>query len=50
LLAQTLLGLVFDALGRRPQVGERVIVGAVGLRVRELDGARIARLQVAFSR
>jgi putative hemolysin len=44
--AHTLAGLVFDALGRRPEPGERVVVGALELAVREVDGARIARLEV----
>jgi len=44
--AHTLAGLVFDALGRRPAPGERVIVAGAELSVRELDGARITRLQI----
>jgi putative hemolysin len=43
---RTLAGLVFDALGRRPDVAESVRVGDVELAVDELDGARIARLRV----
>ena len=44
--AHTLAGLVFDALGRRPEAGEHVVVGEHELTVREVDGARIARIDV----
>ncbi|MFP5362278.1 MAG: hemolysin family protein [Thermoleophilia bacterium] len=43
----TLAGLVFDALGRRPDVGETVRVGDIEFAVGEIDGARIARLRVS---
>jgi putative hemolysin len=43
---RTLAGLVFDALGRRPDAGETVRIGGVELAVDEIDGARIARLRV----
>jgi putative hemolysin len=44
--ARTLAGLVFNALGRRPVVGDEVTVGDVRLEVEETDGARITRLLV----
>jgi putative hemolysin len=44
--AHTLAGLVFDTLGRRPEPGERVVVGALELAVREVDGARITQLEI----
>ena len=44
--AHTLAGLVFDALGRRPEPGEQVVAAGRELTVREVDGARIARLEV----
>ena len=44
--AHTLAGLVFDALGRRPEPGERVVLGDRELTVREVDGARIAKLEI----
>jgi CBS domain containing-hemolysin-like protein len=43
---RTLAGLVFDALGRRPDVGETARVGGVEFAVDEIDGARISRLRV----
>src|SRR5215213_3604544 len=48
--AHTLAGLVFDALGRRPEAGDRVIMEGTELTVRELDGSRIERLQVQPAR
>jgi len=44
--ARTLAGLVFNSLGRRPEVDDAVTVGDVGLRVEETDSARITRLVV----
>jgi putative hemolysin len=44
--ARTLAGLVFNALGRRPEVGDEVTVGDVRMTVEETDGARITRLLV----
>ena len=44
--ARTLAGLVFNALGRRPQQGDQVAVGGVRLTVEETDSARITRLLV----
>jgi putative hemolysin len=43
---RTLAGLVFDALGRRPQPGDTVTVDGVALTVEGLDGLRIARVRV----
>jgi putative hemolysin len=44
--ARTLAGLVFNTLGRRPEVGDEVTAGDVGLTVEEIDSARITRLRV----
>jgi putative hemolysin len=44
--ARTLAGLVFNRLGRRPEPGDEVTVGPVGLTVEETDSARITRLLV----
>jgi putative hemolysin len=44
--ARTLAGLVFNALGRRPENGDEVVVGDVRLTVEETDSARITRLLV----
>jgi putative hemolysin len=43
--ARTLAGLIFDSLGRRPAEGDTGEVGGVRLRVLQLDGLRITRLQ-----
>ena len=43
---RTLAGLVFDALGRRPDAGETTRLGDVEFAVDEIDGARISRLRV----
>jgi putative hemolysin len=45
---RTLAGLVFDALGRRPRLGDSVEAGGAGLRVEALDGLRITRLRIAL--
>jgi putative hemolysin len=42
----TMAGLVFDALGRKPEAGDRVTVAGVELLVEEVDGARITALVV----
>jgi putative hemolysin len=39
-------GLVFDALGRRPERGDAVTLDELDLSVEELDGLRISRLRV----
>ncbi|HMJ34210.1 MAG TPA: hemolysin family protein [Baekduia sp.] len=46
--SRTLAGLVFDALGRRPQVGDEAVVDGVRLRVEELDSLRITRLRITL--
>ena len=45
--AHTLAGLVFGALGRRPQPGDTVTVDGVTLVVERVDGLRITRLRAA---
>jgi len=42
-------GFVFGALGRLPQVGDRVTAGAVVFTVREMDGRRIESVAVSWS-
>jgi putative hemolysin len=44
--ARTLAGLVFNTLGRRPEVGDEVTAGDVRLVVEETESARITRLRV----
>ena len=44
--AHTMAGLVFDALGRAAEPGDRTEIAGATLTVEELDGARIARLRV----
>jgi putative hemolysin len=39
--AHTIAGLIFDALARRPQVGDSVSIAQVRMTVEALDGARI---------
>jgi putative hemolysin len=46
--ARTLAGLVFNALGRRPQENDHVTVAGVDLAVEATDGARITRLLVVL--
>jgi putative hemolysin len=46
--SRTLAGLVFDALGRRPKVGDVASVNGVLLRVEEVDALRITRLRVTL--
>jgi putative hemolysin len=43
---RTIAGLVFNTLGRRPEVGEVVRLGTLDVRVEELDGSRITRISV----
>ena len=43
---RTLAGLVFDALGRRPRVGDAVEITGVRLEVERIDGLRITGLLV----
>ena len=44
--ARTMAGLVYTALGRRPNVGDFIAVGSVRLSVEELEDLRIKRLRV----
>jgi putative hemolysin len=44
--ARTMAGLVFAALGRRPQVGDAVDVGTERLTIEATDALRITRLRV----
>jgi len=43
---RTLAGLVFEALGRAAREGDRVEVDGSSIRVAEVDGARITKLEV----
>ncbi len=44
----TMAGTVFGALGRAPEVGDEVTIDGLALRVIEIDGSRIGRLEVEF--
>jgi magnesium and cobalt exporter, CNNM family len=44
----TMAGLVFGELGRAPEVGDEVRADGLCLRVLELDGSRILKLEVEF--
>jgi putative hemolysin len=44
----TMAGLVFGELGRAPEVGDEVRTDGLCLRVLELDGSRILKLEVEF--
>ena len=44
----TMAGLVFGELGRAPEVGDEVRANGLCLRVLELDGSRILKLEVEF--
>jgi putative hemolysin len=44
----TMAGLVFGELGRAPEVGDEVRVDGLCLRVLEIDGSRIMKLEVEF--
>jgi CBS domain containing-hemolysin-like protein len=46
---QTVGGLVWDLLGRRPVVGDQVTVGGVTLRVEAMDGLTTTRVSLLFS-
>jgi putative hemolysin len=46
--SRTLAGLVFDTLGRRPQVGDEITIDGVTLRVDEMDELRIVRLRITL--
>ena len=44
----TMAGMVFGELGRAPEVGDEVQVDGLALRVVEIEGSRIQRLEVEF--
>jgi putative hemolysin len=44
----TMAGYVFGQLGRAPEVGDEVQTDGVSLRVVEIEGSRILRLEVEF--
>ena len=44
----TMAGYVFGALGRAPEVGDEVLTDGIALRVVEIEGSRIQRLEVEF--
>ena len=44
----TMAGLVFGELGRAPEVGDEVRVDGLCLRVLEIEGSRIGKLEVEF--
>jgi putative hemolysin len=44
----TMAGLVFGELGRAPEVGDEVGVDGLSLRVVEIEGSRILKLEVEF--
>jgi putative hemolysin len=43
---RTLAGLTFNALGRRPEPGDEVVVEGVKIRVEEVEGLRITKLRI----
>ncbi len=43
---ETVAGFIIDQLGRMPEVDDTVVVGDATLRVDELDGRRISRIEV----
>ena len=45
----TMAGLVFGALGRAAEVGDEVRVNGLNLRVNEIEGSRILKLEVEFT-
>jgi putative hemolysin len=45
----TMAGLVFGELGRAPEVGDEVRVDGLRLRVNEIEGSRILKLEVEFT-
>jgi putative hemolysin len=46
---RTLAGLVFDALGRRPEPGDSANIAAVTLRIEEVQDLRITKLRIELS-
>ena len=45
----TMAGFVFGLLGRAPEVGDEVESGGLALRVVEVEGSRIQRLEIEFA-
>ena len=45
----TMAGLVFGALGRAAEVGDEVRVDGLNLRVNEIEGSRILKLEIEFT-
>jgi putative hemolysin len=45
----TMAGIVFGEIGRAPEVGDEVQIDGVALRVVEVEGSRIQRLEVEFT-
>ena len=45
---RTLAGLVFDALGRRPEPGDAVEVDGARIEVERVDGLRITGLRITL--
>ena len=45
---QTVGGLVWAELGRRPQVGDEVVVGGVTLRVEAMDGLSVTQVSLLY--
>ena len=44
----TMAGLVFGALGRAPEIGDAIDIDGLALRVIEIEGSRIQRLEIEF--
>jgi putative hemolysin len=44
----TMAGIVFGTLGRAPEIGDEVQIDGLALRVVEIEGSRIQRLEVEF--
>jgi magnesium and cobalt exporter, CNNM family len=44
----TMAGIVFGALGRQPEIGDEVSVDGLRLKVLEVDGSRIGRIEIEF--
>jgi putative hemolysin len=44
----TVAGFVFDLIGRAPEPGDEVVAGGMRMRVVEVEGSRIQRLEVEF--
>jgi putative hemolysin len=44
----TMAGMVFGEIGRAPEVGDEVMTDGLVLRVVEIEGSRIQRLEVEF--